>query len=68
MDAGFDLSKLILLLLPILVIQIGLQIAALFDLHRQPSVRGPKWIWVLIIILGELLGPILYYFIGRKET
>ncbi len=68
MDARFDLAKILPLLIPILIIQLGLQISALIDLYRQPSVRGPKWAWVLIIILGELLGPILYYFIGRKET
>lgn len=55
-------------MIPILIIQFGLQILALIDLYRQPTVRGPKWVWVLIIILGELLGPILYFFIGRKET
>lgn len=68
MDDGFALSRMILLLIPILVIQIGLQIAALIDLYRQPSVRGPKWVWVLIILLGELLGPLIYFFFGKRET
>lgn len=59
--------KFIPLLIPILLLQIGLQIYALVDLYRQPKVRGNKWIWVAIIILLEIFGPILYFFVGRKE-
>ena len=67
-EVSLDLSTLIPLLIPILVIQIGLQIYALVDLYRQPKVRGQKWIWVLVIILGEILGPIIYLVFGRKDV
>jgi hypothetical protein len=62
-----DITKLVYLLIPILIIQIGLQIYALVDLIRQPSVRGPKWAWAALIILGELFGPIIYLLLGRKK-
>jgi hypothetical protein len=62
-----DITKLIYLAIPILLIQIGLQIYALVDLIRQPSVRGPKWAWAVLIILGELFGPIIYLLLGRKK-
>jgi hypothetical protein len=68
MESGFDLSRILPLLIPIIIIQLGLQIYALVDLHRQEKVRGPKWAWVLIIILGEILGPVIYFFFGRKEA
>ncbi len=62
------LIKLLPLLIPILLIQLGLQIYALIDLYRQQKVRLlPKWIWVIIIIIGEIFGPIIYFFLGRKE-
>ncbi len=62
------LVKLLPLLIPILLLQIGLQIYALVDLYRQSKVRWDnKWIWVAIIILLEILGPIVYFFLGRKE-
>jgi hypothetical protein len=68
MEKGMDWSKILLLLLPILVIQIGLQIYALIDLSRQEQIRGSKWMWVLIILLGEIFGPILYFTFARKES
>jgi hypothetical protein len=63
-----DPTLIILLVLPILLIQLGLQIYALVDLVRQPKVRGAKWIWVLIILLGELIGAIVYLVYGKKEA
>jgi len=61
-----EFSKFIPLLIPILVIQLGLQIFALIDLYRQPKTSLPKWVWVIIILLGEIIGPILYFIVGRK--
>ena len=69
MPDNFDLSKLIPLLIPVLIIQLGMQIYALYDLYRQPAerIKGSKWLWVLIIVLGEVLGPIIYLILARKE-
>ena len=54
-------------LVPILILQLGLMIIALVDLARRERTKGPKWMWVLIIVLGELIGPIVYFLIGREE-
>ena len=69
MNTSFDLAKILPLLIPILLIQIGLQIYALIDLYRQPveKIKWSKWLWVLIIVLGEILGPIVYFILARKE-
>nr|WP_318281158.1 PLD nuclease N-terminal domain-containing protein [Paenibacillus bovis] len=40
---------------------------ALVSCLRQKETRGPKWVWILIIVAGNLLGPILYFVIGRKN-
>ena len=55
------------LLIPVLLIELGLIIAALVDLIRRPHTRGPKWVWVLIILFFNLIGPILYFVLGRGE-
>lgn len=68
MEKAIDWSKILPLLIPILIIQIGLQIYALIDLSRQEQVRGSKWLWVLIIILGEIVGPIVYFLFARREA
>jgi hypothetical protein len=65
-----DLGALIPILIPILVIQIGLLVAALYDLTR-PTRRvkgGSKVVWALVIIFVNLIGPILYFLVGREEA
>jgi hypothetical protein len=54
-------------LLPILVIQVILRIVALIDLVKKPATRGPKWMWALIIIFLNIIGPVIYFVAGRKE-
>jgi drug/metabolite transporter (DMT)-like permease len=55
------------LIIPLVLIQLILMVVALLDLRRREKTRGPKWMWVLIIILGEMVGPIAYFTIGRLE-
>ncbi|HTX78736.1 MAG TPA: PLD nuclease N-terminal domain-containing protein [Longilinea sp.] len=55
------------LLLPLLLLQLGLQILSLVDLARREHTKGPKWLWAIIIVLGEMLGPIVYLLFGREE-
>jgi hypothetical protein len=43
-------------------------VVALVDLIRREKTRWlPKWGWALVIILGELIGPIIYFIFGREE-
>jgi DMSO reductase anchor subunit len=62
-----DLVEYIPLLVPLLAIQLVLLVVALLDLRKQRRTKGPKWLWVLIIVFGEMIGPILYFVIGREE-
>jgi hypothetical protein len=55
------------LLVPLFIIQYGLVIAAIIDLSRQETTRGPKMLWVFVIMLVNFIGPILYFVIGRDE-
>jgi hypothetical protein len=54
-------------LIPIIVIELALMIAALVDLVRRAKTRGPKWMWALIIVLVNFIGPIIYFVAGRLE-
>ena len=54
-------------IIPIVLLQLILMIVALVDLAHREKTRGPKWVWVLIIIVGELIGPIVYFIFGREE-
>jgi len=55
------------LLIPIVLIELALMITALVDLIRRRQTRGPKWAWVLVIVLINIIGPIVYFVAGRKE-
>ena len=54
-------------LVPILIIQVVLLIVALLDLVKQEHTRGPKWMWAVIIIFINFIGPVVYFVIGRKD-
>lgn len=66
-DTNFLLEYLPLLL-PLLLIQLALMAAALFDLWRRPQTKGPKWIWVLVILFVNIVGPIIYFVVGRDDV
>ena len=55
------------LLIPVVLIELGLMIAALVDLIRRAQTRGPKWVWALVIVLINFIGPIIYFVAGRKD-
>jgi len=54
-------------LIPLLLLQLALMAFALVDLARRERTRGPKWARAIVIVLGELLGPIVYLLLGREE-
>ncbi|MGC8717478.1 MAG: PLD nuclease N-terminal domain-containing protein [bacterium] len=56
------------LLLPILIIQVGLQVFALVDLVRRPKeeIKGPKVLWGIVILAFQMLGPMVYLVFGRR--
>ncbi len=56
------------LLIPIFIIQLALIAFALVDLARRDSTRGPKWVWVLVILFINMIGPIIYFLLGRDEA
>jgi hypothetical protein len=56
------------LLIPLLLIQLGLMAAGLWDLLHQQTTRGPRWVWALIIVFVNIIGPIIYFTVGREEA
>ncbi|HSI66660.1 MAG TPA: PLD nuclease N-terminal domain-containing protein [Planococcus sp. (in: firmicutes)] len=41
---------------------------AAFDLFKNPNPNGPKWMWAFIILFFSIIGPILYFVIGRRNN
>ena len=63
-----SVRDLLPLLAPLVLIEIGLLVAALFDLLRRERVRfGNKLVWAAIIVLVNVVGPLAYFVLGREE-
>ncbi|MCU1805974.1 PLD nuclease N-terminal domain-containing protein [Cytobacillus firmus] len=52
---------------PIVIIQLILMAVAIIDLIKIEKANGPKWMWALVIIFINLLGPIIYFIFGRRS-
>jgi hypothetical protein len=65
---AMDPGALIAILLPVIILQLVLLVAALYDLTRPGRrVRGDsKLVWALIVIFVSTIGPILYFLVGRE--
>lgn len=51
---------------PLIIIQLSLQIYAIVDIAKKKKTRNLSVVaWVIIIIIGELLGPIAYLLFGK---
>jgi hypothetical protein len=55
------------LIAPLLILQLVLALVAIVDILRAHETRGPKWIWIIVSLLGSMIGPILYFIVGRKN-
>ena len=65
---GMDAGAIFAILLPLIILQVILLVAALYDLTRPDRrVRGDsKAVWALIVIFVSTIGPILYFLVGRE--
>ena len=55
------------LVLPIFILQLILMVTALIDCVRREKTNGPKWVWALVIIGINILGPVAYFIAGRSR-
>lgn len=61
------LAELLPFLVPVILLQIALMVVALVDLVRRERTRGPKWVWAVVIVFFNIVGPALYLLVGREE-
>jgi hypothetical protein len=61
-----EIGEWLAILVPLAAIQLGLMIWAFVDLATRSAVKGGnKLVWVLVILLLNLVGPIAYLLWGR---
>ena len=55
-------------LIPLLVVEIVLLFVAIIDLDRRQYVTGNnKLVWVLVIVIIGIIGPVIYFVFGRRK-
>jgi hypothetical protein len=55
----------------LVAVTLTLDVVALVDLYRRPAgllTFGNKWMWLVLILFLNLLGPILYLVAGRRPA
>ena len=69
MSDMFGRQQIVLLLLPLLLIQLGLLAYGVWDWsHRRQFSYVDRWVWLVIIVLISILGPLAYLLLGREEN
>jgi ABC-2 type transport system ATP-binding protein len=64
-----DAVTIALVVVPLLLLQLGLMLFALYDLFQEDRrVRGDKIIWALVIAFVNVIGPLIYFFAGRDDS
>lgn len=62
-----EITPFLPFLIPVIVIQVGLLLASLIHVLRHNTYRkGNRILWVLISFIS-IIGPILYFTIGRGD-
>jgi hypothetical protein len=62
-----DISKLIAVIAPFIAVQLILMTIAIVLCVKAKETRGPKLMWILIIIFVNILGPIAFFVFGRRN-
>ncbi len=56
------------ILIPVLIIELTLMIVALRHVLKHRTYRfGNRVLWIFIVVLLQIIGPVLYFTVGRGE-
>ncbi len=59
---------IIIMLLPLIILQVTLMVISIVLIIKQKTFKyGNQLMWLLIVLLINMIGPILYFILGRKE-
>lgn len=61
-------SELIIVILTLAIIQFSIQLYAAYDWYKQGDSLDSRYIWLAIIIFGNIMGIIIYFLAAPRET
>ena len=63
-----ELTPYLPIIIPMAIIQLGLMVWALIHILTHTHYRvGTRIMWVVIVIVVNTFGPILYFILGRSD-
>ena len=63
-----DMKEWLPFIIPLAALQLGLMIAALVSIFKHKEYKtGNRALWVVITLLVSMVGPILYFVLGKEE-
>ena len=55
--------------IPLIILQLILAITALIHVIKHPQYKfGNKGLWIVIVIVFQLVGPVIYFTLGKGEN
>lgn len=63
-----DILQYLPVLIPVLILELVLAITALIHVLKHRKFKfGTLAMWVVIVLLVQIIGPILYFTVGREN-
>lgn len=57
------------LFIPLIILELALLITAVRHVLKHPNYRfGNKAFWLVIVIVFQIIGPVIYFVFGRGES
>ncbi|MBP1906118.1 hypothetical protein J2Z32_002767 [Paenibacillus turicensis] len=55
--------------IPLIILQLILAVTALIHVIKHPQYRfGNKGLWIVIVIAFQIVGPVIYFTLGKGEN
>lgn len=67
---SFDLTlgpELLALIIPVLILELILLGAGLWDWRKQPKTMPNRWVWFVVLFMN-IVGPIVYFLVAPRES
>lgn len=68
MESMDSMMQYLPFLIPLLILQLVLMLAALVHVLKHAKYRfGNRILWIIIVVVFGVIGPIFYFTVGRSE-
>ncbi|WP_112179944.1 MULTISPECIES: PLDc N-terminal domain-containing protein [Paraliobacillus] len=61
------MADLLPILFPIILLEGILAIVGIVAWFKTDKTNGSKWLWLFVIIVIGIIGPILFFIFGRRQ-